>query len=281
MVLGVSQRFRELVSVADEAVDLARSALEVARIQYPGVDIERYLRDLDEMAEQIHGQLDPTASTEDTLRAINRHLFTELKFTGNSDEYYDPRNSYLNEVIERRLGIPITLSIVYLEIGWRLGLALEGVSFPGHFLVKLSVDSGEIVLDPYSGGISLGKEDLELRLLGVVQPSRAGGTFDLAQYLDAAPRKEILHRMLRNLKAIHMQSEADDKALAVIEHMLCLRPDDSESLRDRGVVYSRLGCFGLAIDDLNRYLNAHPDAEDADDLRARMVEAQRAAARLH
>ncbi|MFO1435438.1 MAG: tetratricopeptide repeat protein [Gammaproteobacteria bacterium] len=281
MVLGVSQRFRELVSVADEAVDLARSALEVARIQYPGVDIERYLRELDEIAEQIHGQLEPMASTEDTLRAINRHLFTELKFTGNSDEYYDPRNSYLNDVIERRLGIPITLSIVYLEIGWRLGLALEGVSFPGHFLVKLSVDSGEIVLDPYSGGISLGKEDLELRLLGVVQPSRTGGTFDLAQYLDAAPRKEILHRMLRNLKAIHMQSEADDKALAVIEHMLCLRPDDSESLRDRGVVYSRLGCFGLAIVDLNRYLNAHPDAEDADEMRARVVEAQRAAARLH
>lgn len=281
MIGVVSQRFRDLVAVADEAVDLARVALEVARIKYPAVDAEHYLRELDQIAEQIHSGLAPHASVEDTLRAINRHLYADLKFSGNADEYYDPRNSYLNDVLDRRLGIPISLSIVYLEIGWRLGLAMQGVSFPGHFLVKLSVESGDIVLDPYSGGLSLGKEDLELRLLGVVQPNRTSGQFDLAQYLEPAPRKEILHRMLRNLKAIYMQNEDDVKSLAVVEHMLCLRAGDSESMRDRGIVYARLGCFGLAVDDFARYLKANPEAEDADDIRGRMVEAQRSASRLH
>jgi regulator of sirC expression with transglutaminase-like and TPR domain len=281
MIGGVSQRFRDLVAVADEAVDLARAALEVARIEYPAVDVDHYLRELDAIAEHVHGGLAPDAGVEDTLRAINRHLFADLKFSGNADEYYDPRNSYLNDVLDRRLGIPISLSVLYLEVGWRLGLAMQGVSFPGHFLVKLSVDNGEIVLDPYSGGVSLGKEDLELRLLGVVQPNRTSGQFDLAQYLEAAPRKEILHRMLRNLKAIHLQNEDDVKSLAVIEHMLCLRAADNESVRDRGIVYARLGCFGLAVDDFARYLKSSPEAEDADDIRGRMVEAQRSAMRLH
>jgi regulator of sirC expression with transglutaminase-like and TPR domain len=233
------------------------------------------------MAALVGGRLHKDASQEDILRAINRHLFAELKFTGNSEEYYDPRNSYLNDVIERRLGIPITLSIIYLEIGWRLGLPLEGVSFPGHFLVKLSVEEGEIVLDPYAGGISLGKEELEMRLLGMTPPNRAQGRVDVAQFLESAPRTEILHRMLRNLKAIYLNAKDDDKALAIIEHMLCVRPDDIETVRDRGFVYRRLGCFRLAVEDFNRYLAARPDADDVDDVRGQLMESQRSAARLH
>lgn len=277
---GVSQQFRELVGGPDESLPLARAALQVARIQYPGIDVEDYLGKLDEMAAIVSGRLGRKATPEDTLRAINRHLFVELKFTGNYDEYYDPRNSYLNDVLERRLGIPITLSIIYLEVGWRLGLPLVGVSFPGHFLVKLSVDEGEIVLDPYAGGISLGQEELEMRLLGVA-PSRQAGQVDVGELLEAAPRKEILHRMLRNLKSIHMNNHDDEKALSIIEHMLCVRPDDVATVRDRGLLYARLGCFGLAVEHLGRYLAAQPDADDIEEVRARLIDAQCAATRLH
>lgn len=281
MNAAVTQQFRDLIAAGDERLDLARAALQVARIQYPSMDIDDYLLKLDEMAALVGGRLHKDASQEDILRAINRHLFAELKFTGNSDEYYDPRNSYLNDVIERRLGIPITLSIIYLEIGWRLGLPLEGVSFPGHFLVKLSVEEGEIVLDPYAGGISLGKEELEMRLLGMTPPNRAQARVDVAQFLESAPRTEILHRMLRNLKAIYLNAKDDDKALAIIEHMLCVRPDDIETVRDRGFVYRRLGCFRLAVEDFNRYLAARADADDVDDVRGQLMEAQRSASRLH
>jgi regulator of sirC expression with transglutaminase-like and TPR domain len=281
MTYGVSQQFRDLVEISDESVQLARAALQVARIQYPAVDVDDYVGRIDQMAAVVGSRLDACATTEDTLRAINRHLFLELKFSGNNEEYYDPRNSYLNEVIERRVGIPITLSIIYLEVGWRLDLPLVGVSFPGHFLVKLPVEEGEIVLDPFASGISLGHEELEMRLLGMTTPNRPPGQLDVAQYLEAAPRKEILHRMLRNLKSIHMNNNDDDKALAIIEHMLCVRPDDVAAVRDRGLVYARLGCSRLAVDDLNRYLIARPDADDVEEVREHLVDARRAATRLH
>lgn len=281
MDTAVSQQFRDLVGMSDDALPLARAALHVARIQYSVVDVDACVAKIDEMAAAVRGRLAEGATAEDILRGINRHLFLELKFSGNGEEFYDPRNSYLNDVLERRLGIPITLSIIYLEVGWRLGLPLVGVSFPGHFLVKLPVDEGEIVLDPYSGGISLGPEDLEMRLLSVAAPNRPPGQLDVARYLEGASRREILHRMLRNLKSIHANHNDDEKALAVIEHMLCVRPDDIATVRDRGLVFARLGCFKLAADDLGRYLTARPVGEDVEDIRDRLVEARRAAMRLH
>lgn len=282
MNAAVTKQFRDLVAAGDEELDLARAALQVARIQYPSMDVDDYLLKLDQMAALVGGRLQKDASQEDVLRAINRHLFAELKFAGNSEEYYDPRNSYLNDVLERRLGIPITLSIIYLEIGWRLGLPLQGVSFPGHFLVKLSVEEGEIVLDPYAGGVSLGREELEMRLMGMTPPNHTHGrVMDVAQFLESAPRSEILHRMLRNLKAIHLNAKDDEKALAIIEHMLCVRPGDVETVRDRGFVFRRLGCFRLAVEDFNRYLAARPDADDVDDVRGQLMDSQRSAARLH
>jgi len=278
---GVSQQFRDLVTVPDESLELAHAALQVARVQYPEIDVDDYLRQIDQMAAVVGGRLDKRATPEDILRGINRHLFAELKFSGNTQDYYDPRNSYLNDVLERRLGIPITLSIIYLEVGWRLGLPLVGVSFPGHFLVKLPVDDGEIVIDPYAGGTSLGHEDLEMRLMGLAPPGRPPAEIDIGQYLEAASRKEILHRMLRNLKAIHLNNKDDERALSVIEHMLCVRADDVESVRDRGFVYARLGCFRLAIEDLSRYFTERSDAEDIEEVRERLVDARRAVGRLH
>ncbi|MGQ0657340.1 MAG: SirB1 family protein [Chromatiales bacterium] len=278
---AVSPEFCELVAAEDDAVDLARAALQVARIEYPNVDVDAYLRRIEDMATAVSRRLGSGASAEETLRAINRYLFGELRFSGNAQDYYDPRNSYLNEVLERRVGIPITLSIIYLEIGWRLGLPLAGVSFPGHFLVKLAVDEGEIVIDPYARGLSLGHDDLEQRILGLQPSGRLPAAIDVAQYLEAASRKEILHRVLRNLRSIHLNCGDDGKLLSVLEHMLCVRPGDLETMRDRGLAYARLGCFGLTVEDLTYYVAERPDAEDLDEVRARLVEAQSALRRLH
>lgn len=280
-LMTVTPEFRALLAGDDGSVELARAALHVARIEYPGLAVDGCLERIEAMTTVIASRVSPDASVQDALRAINRHLFGELRFSGNLQDYYDPRNSYLNDVLERRLGIPITLSIIYLEVGWRLGLPLAGVSFPGHFLVKLPTDDGAIVIDAYAGGASLGQEELEERLIGLQPAGQPAAPVDVIRYLKAASRKEILHRMLRNLKAIHASRGDDDKLLAVLEHMLCVQPVDWETVRDRGLVCARLGCFGLAVEDLRSYAAARPDAEDLDEVRSRLLEAERAVRNVH
>ncbi len=264
----------------EEQIDLAAAALCIARCEYPALDINDYLRRLDGHAAVVRERCARNASQENLLRAINEYLFGELRFSGNNDEYYDPRNSFLNDVLDRRLGIPITLSLVYLEIGWRLRLPLAGVSFPGHFLVKLEVDAGDIVLDPYARGASLDENDLQERLTDLNPGGRHHGA-DITQFLDRASNREILHRLLRNLKAIYLREKQDEKALSIMEHMLCVRPNDVQELRDRGLAFARIGCFRAACDDLGRYLIEYPDASDADEVRIRLIESRQSASRLH
>src|SRR5690606_36981665 len=183
----------------DEDVSLAEGVLWIAASEYPDLAVDDDLARLHEMAAKLRGRLRADVATAEKLLALNHYLFDELGFSGNNDDYYDPRNSFLNEVLERRLGIPITLGVVYIEIGRRIGLGLHGVSFPGHFLVKCALRDGVVVLDPYSGGVSLGVEELQQRLRA------AGSTADvddalLSHLLSAASNKEVLARMLRNLK---------------------------------------------------------------------------------
>ena len=280
MALLVSNGFREMMDGPEEQIDLAAAALCIARCEYPELDINEYLRRLDDLATDVRSRCTRQPSPENLLRAINSYLFGELRFSGNNDEYYDPRNSFLNEVLDRRLGIPITLSIVYLEVGWRLRLPLAGVSFPGHFLVKLEVDAGDIVLDPYAGGASLDENDLQERLTDL-NPSGRHHSTDITVFLERASHREILHRLLRNLKAIYLREKEDEKALCMMEHMLCVRPGDVRELRDRGLAFARIGCFRAACDDLGRYLNEYPDASDADEVRVRLIESRQSASRLH
>ena len=154
--------------VAQEPIDLARASLAVAREEYPELDEGRYLKVLDELAAGVNGGLPPGASIERKVGRLNSYLFHQLGFTGNRDDYYDPRNSFLNEVLDRRTGIPLTLSIVYMEVGRRCGLRIEGVGFPGHFLCKVHLDDGQLVVDPFSRGQLLGMDELKRRLLAAV-----------------------------------------------------------------------------------------------------------------
>ena len=220
------------------------------------------------------------AFAEQKVRALNYYLFNDLRFSGNVDDYYDPRNSYLNEVIERRTGIPITLSILYLEVGRRIGLNLKGVSFPGHFLVKIAVKRGQLVLDPFTGGEAQSEADLRQRLAQVLPPGQAERA-ELDQYLEPATSRQIIARVLRNLKNVHMQAGKLEQALAVMQRMLLVMPESAEELRDRGLLYQQLECFRPALSDLQNYLRRRPQAPDAADIHVKIVELKQAAAKLN
>jgi regulator of sirC expression with transglutaminase-like and TPR domain len=277
---GPKERLKALLQRPDEELNLAEAALLVASEDYPGLDVDAYLHRLDELAAGVRRRLSDEPGLEETLVALNEFLFEEQGFSGNTEDYYDPRNSFLNEVLDRKLGIPITLSILYMEIGSRLGLALEGVSFPGHFLVKSATAEGDVVLDPFSGGMAVSEEDLVERLrqrFGEAHAPRA----PLAPLLQAAGKKEILLRMLRNLKSIYLHQEEYARALGVIDRMLWIDPDLAEEVLERGQLYDRLECFRPALDDLRHYLSLNPAAPDAGDLRQRIIDLERLAARLN
>ncbi|MGH8682264.1 MAG: SirB1 family protein [Burkholderiales bacterium] len=271
------ERFAELVT--REQFSLAEACLLIAEDQYPGLDIAAGVAKLDAMAATVRGRLAADAAAEQKVAALNFHLFGELGFRGNADAYYDPRNSYLNEVLERRIGIPITLSIVYLEVGRRLGLQLQGVSFPGHFLVKLRLKQGSLVLDPFTGGEPCSETELRARL-GRALPADRSATPDLDRHLEPATPREIVARVLRNLKGIYLKSAKLERALAVMHRMLLVVPESAEELRDRGLVHAELECFRPALADLQSYLRRRPDAPDASDIHARVVELRAAASRL-
>jgi regulator of sirC expression with transglutaminase-like and TPR domain len=272
------ERFAEFVS--REQFNLAEASLMLAQDIYPQVDIPAYLARLDEIALAIKKRVASDAFAEQKVRALNYYLFNEMRFSGNIDDYYDPRNNYLNEVMERRVGIPITLSILYLEIGKRLGLNLKGVSFPGHFLVKLAVKRGQLVLDPFTGGEAQSESDLRQRLAQVL-PSEKAEQVQLDPYLEPATPRQIVARVLRNLKNIYMQAGKLEQTLAVMHRMLLVIPESAEELRDRGLVYQQLECFRPALSDLQNYLRRHPQAPDAADIHGKIVELRQAAARMN
>jgi len=272
-------RFAELVT--RDQFNLAEVCLMLAEDEYPDVDAARWLDQIEAMAATVRGRLAADAFPEQRVAALNHHLFDELQFSGNIDAYYDPRNSYLNEVLARRTGIPITLSIVYLEVGRRVGLRLQGVSFPGHFLVKLRVARGQLVLDPFAGGTPQSLDDLRERLAQLA-PETRDAEIDVAELLETATPRQIVARVLRNLKSIYLQAERYPQALAVMNRMLLVVPESAEELRDRGLVYDRLQCFRAALADLSNYLRrAPPDAPDLVEVRERVIALREACVRLH
>ncbi len=253
-------------AVAQEPIDLARGALAIAHEEYPELDESRYLRVLDQLAAGVQGGVPAGASPERRVGRMNAYLFHELGFAGNSDDYYDPRNSFLNEVLDRRLGIPITLCVLYMEVGRRCGLRVDGVGFPGHFLCKVQLEGGELVVDPFHRGQLLGLSDLERRLAAA-----AGGQvkFD-RRVLRAAHPREILARMLQNLRAVYQQKGDMPRALSAVDRLLLLAPENVRGLRDRAEIREHLGGMQAAAADLERVLQLEPNAADAAALRAKV-----------
>ena len=252
--------------LAQEPIDLARAALAIAREEYPDLDEGRYLRLLDRLAEGVQSGVPAGASPERRVGRMNTYLFHELGFSGNQSDYYDARNSFLNEVLDRRLGIPLTLSIVYIEVGRRCGLRVEGVGFPGHFLCKVHLEGGELVVDPFHRGQLLGLEEIKRRL------STAVGTqlkFD-PRLLRAATARDILVRMLQNLRSLYQERNDMPRALSAVDRLLMLAPDNIRGLRERAQLYEQLGGSAAAAADLEKVLQLEPGASDASALRARV-----------
>ncbi len=272
------ERFSELLR--RQNFSLAEACLLIAQDAYPDIDIAHYLARIDALAATVRSRLPGDAFAEQKVMVLNRYLFGELGYAGNIDDYYDPRNSYLNQVLERRTGIPITLSILYMEVGLRLGLRLQGVSFPGHFLVKLRVSGGHLVLDPFCGGEAQSESDLRARLAQVLQPDEVD-MMPLAQMLKAANPHQILTRLLRNLKGIYQHADEVQNTLQVIQRMMVVAPHAAEELRDRGLAYYKLECFRAALADLQDYLKLRPDAHDAEEIDDKVAALRQACARLN
>jgi regulator of sirC expression with transglutaminase-like and TPR domain len=277
--VDLDERFQRLLGQPDESIDLAEGALLIAKHAYADLDVGAQLARLDDMAQALRERIGENGAVPDRIVALNRFLFEELGFRPNVDDYYDPRNSFLNEVIERRLGIPITLSVLYMEVGRRVGIPLHGVSFPGHFLVKCPLAQGVVVLDPYCGGISLTIKDLQQRL----REARGGEVSRaiIAGLLVAAQPRDILARMLRNLKSIYLSKRDYAQALPVLQWLVLAVPGDAGAVRDRGLTWFGLECYRAALSDLEQYLAMAPKAGDAADIRGHVLELRRGVARLN
>jgi len=278
-------RFAELMAREDAQIDLARACLLLSQDAYPGLDVDGYLGEIERFGARLRGRLQGATGAEERVVELNQFLFDELGFHGNADHYYDPRNSYLNEVLDRRTGIPLTLSVLYLEIGRRIGLALEGVSFPGHFLVRLPLRGSMLVLDPFSGGEPQSEADLRARLRRVVPAGATGPValeeLPLDQFLEPAGKRQILARLLRNLKGIYREADKPERLLEVLNRMLMVAPEAHGELRERGLVYRRLECHRAALKDLSDYSSLEPDAPDIEDVRAKVMELSALCARLN
>lgn len=263
--------WNQLATLEDARLPLLATALLIARDEYPDLDPDLYDTLLHGHAEALRDEVEAIDSWPLKMHAINRHLFDELGYSGNHDEYYDPRNSYLNEVCERRLGNPISLAMVQIDVARRLGVPLDGVSFPGHFLVRLPVGDSLLVMDPFNRGRPLDEDELRERA-----SAHFGGDAPdddaLLRILHPAGNRAILMRILRNLHAAYAERGDWERATRSADRILRLAPGNREALRDRGLGYARLGYLHGARADIAHYLQRNPDAPDAASLREQLVD---------
>ncbi len=263
--------WQDILKAPRERLKLAEAALVIASEAYPQLDIAAYLQRIDELALTLRQRLRADIAPAEKLTMLNHYMFTEIGFAGNIEDYYDPRNSYLNEVIDRRLGIPITLSVLYIEVGRRLGLPLRGVSFPGHFLVKCALRDGAVVVDTYAKGAVLGIKDLQQRLR-VLSGGMAVAPEAVMRLLSVAQPADIVARMLRNLKAIHNERGDKARALTTMNQVLDLCPHAADDYRERARLLEDMECFQAALKDFESYLRLEPRATDAAAVREKIAE---------
>jgi regulator of sirC expression with transglutaminase-like and TPR domain len=263
----------------DESIPLFEAALSIAQDIDPQLDLGAAQLEVDTLAARLARRLPSDASHVQKLRMLNHFFYQELGFAGNVNNYYDPDNSYLHCVLSSRRGIPISLALLYMELAHQVGLEVKGISFPGHFLMKLSVQSGEIVLDPVNGA-SLSREDLEERLEPYLSQNSERDA-PLSAYLQEAEPREILVRMLRNLKSLYFERAEWNLALGVQQRLVILLPEDVAERRDRGMAYANLECPQAALKDLEEYLTRRPHAQDAGMLRQMLPSLREAAGRLN
>ena len=270
------RRFAEIVARQDDEINLAEAALLIAAEEYPSLDVNLYLWRLDSFGDIARERAAESRDPIDIVTALNAALFDQLGFRGNRESYYDPRNSYLNEVIDRRIGIPITLAVVYIEVAKRIGFPIKGVGMPFHFIAKHEGEIGEVFIDPFNGGRVLGPAGCDALITQM-----SGGKLDLRpEHLEAVTSKQILTRMLSNLLGVYSAGD-HRRALSAIDFILMINPDSTVHIRDRGLLLAAIGNQTTAILELEKYLDLDPRASDADTIREQIKSLRQSQARLN
>jgi len=273
----IDSGFSQMASLPDDRIDLARGALLIAKAGYPDLDESFYLGRLNRMAagliDQITAKMDPL----DIIARINHILFDEENLRGNRDNYYDPDNSFLNRVLDRRMGIPITLSLIYIEVAGRLGLDVRGIGLPGHFITALYHESGKVFIDPFNRGEI--RTDDDCRAIIRNHLGETGATDP--NWLEPVSRKEFLIRMLRNLKLIYAQADNDVMLYRMVHWILTLEPKAAVELRERAMIYEAIGDPVRAIKDWQLYIANTFDLENEKSILARIDYLQKQIPRIH
>jgi regulator of sirC expression with transglutaminase-like and TPR domain len=273
----IRQDFIRSVERPEPAVDLARTALIIAAESDPNCDVDGVIHTLDSWAETLRRRLSPEWNNLQKLARLRSFLFEELGFKGEHRDYYNPNNSLLHEVVRTRRGIPLTLSIVFMELGWRLGIPFEGVGFPGHFLVRLTGEPGDLLLDPFQNGCSIHEEDCREMLEKV-----SGGAMEFtSEFTASVGKRDMIRRLLHNLKGAYLRAGDDEGALKAVERLLVMLPGDAGETRDAGLLLFRLKRFSQALAHLQAYLAARPDASDADEIHRHVATLQERLAEMN
>jgi regulator of sirC expression with transglutaminase-like and TPR domain len=269
--------FQQLVTLPDSGIPLAETALMIACEEYPQLELSPYLDMLDQIGEAAQRKRNSEDSPLDTVATINGVLFDTYGFRGNSDDYYDPRNSFFNDVLDRRIGIPITLSTVYIEVARRLNFPISGVGMPGHFLVKYSDRHEEFFIDPYNRGQIMTHDDCRKKLHELY-----GGTLEFNdRLLGRSTNRQILWRMLNNLKDIYVKGQVIERCLSIVDMMLMVDSEDVTQFRDRGLLRMQLRQFEGAGRDFEHYLQHSPEAEDRQEIEDHVKELKRIRAMMN
>jgi regulator of sirC expression with transglutaminase-like and TPR domain len=254
--------FVRIVNGPESDIELARVALLVAAESDPDVDVDGEIRQLEEWAAELRSRFEPGWNNLQKLARLRSFVFEELNFRGDRRDYFSPSNSLLHEVLRRRLGIPLTLGIVMLEVGWRAGMPFEGIGFPGHFLVRLTGEPEDLVLDPFKRGMTVHEEDCRYLL----QENTGGRVPFESDLLASVGKRAMITRLLSNLKGAYLRQGDDRLALSAVDRLLVLDPDDADEVRDRGLLLYRLQQYHEALECLLAYQEARPDARDHDDV---------------
>jgi regulator of sirC expression with transglutaminase-like and TPR domain len=276
----VAEAFAALVGqhVEDERIPLDRAALTIARTEYPGLDFDPYLRRLDELARRVKARLPRIADPGEAIAALNSVLFEQEGFRGNREDYYNPRNSFLNDVLDRKLGIPITLALVYMVVARRIGFPLCGVGMPGHFLLKhYDVEGRETLIDAFNRGAIVSASECQSRLDEIYS-----GQLPLQpEFLLAVSRRQMLTRILNNLKNVYLTARNFRKALQVVDLICAIYPRSPEDVKQRALLRYSVGQLRGAVEDLEEYLKMSPEASDADEVRHTALSLRRSLATLN
>jgi len=262
---------------SDADFPLLEAAISLAQDEYPDLSVQQVLGDMDQLQARLKRRIPADAGSLQRLRALNQFVYRDLNFGGNFNNFMDPDNSYVHVVLRTRLAIPISLAVIWLELAQGIGLKVRGISFPGHFMVKVNLTEGQVVIDPLTGK-SLSREELSERLAPFQELNGFGEEQDLplGLYLQAAPARDIIARMLFNLKELHAAQEDWGRLIAVLDRLIVLLPQAWPEYRDRGLAHAEAGHRGRALEDLETYLANEQQAVDRNAIANRVVELRRA-----